>query len=68
MDSLNAQQIENQTQHQLKAANTYSQESSQNNNKPNAIDSKFEKAKSDCAKLFKIGTNQYSNCVMKLMD
>jgi hypothetical protein len=68
MDSLNAQQIDNQTQQQLKAASTYSQGSSLNNNKPNATDSKFEKAKSDCAKLFKSGTNQYSNCVMKLME
>jgi hypothetical protein len=68
MDAYRAQQIQNAPVPAAGGSASYSQWAAQNGNKPNPTDAKFEESKKDCAKLFKTGTNQYSNCVMKLME
>lgn len=68
MDAYRAQQIQNAPVPAAGGSASYSQWAAQNGNKTNSTDAKFEESKKDCAKLFKTGSNQYSNCVMKLME
>ena len=68
MDAYKAQQIQNAPVPPPGGTATYSQWSAQNGNQLHPTDARFEEAKKDCAKLFKTGSNQYSNCVMKLME
>ena len=68
MDAYRAQQIQNAPVPAAGGTATYSQWASQNGKQVHPTDARFDEAKKDCAKLFKTGSNQYSNCVMKLME
>ena len=68
MDAYRAQQIQNAPVPAAGGTATYSQWASQQGNQVHPTDAKFDEARKDCAKLFKTGSNQYSSCIMKLME